>query len=412
MIPRKRIDIGWADLASGLLACVVPGALVGGARAAAKVESAWRTARGNLACLSVRSGFDALLSVLQLPAGSEVLVSAVTIRDMTRIIEAHGLIAVPVDVDHQTLAVSRAALERALSPRTRMVLVAHLFGSRMPMRDVVEFSNKNNILLIEDGAQAYTGDGWRGDISSDVCLFSFGSIKTATALGGAVMTFRDTVLRDRVRDAMSAWPLQGRVSYCARLLKYALLVLLGYRPCYTVFASAMALLRVDRERLLAASVRGFAGGEFLAKIRRRPSMPLLALLHRRIRQGVQPAVGRRAERARQLAALLGAESLSVVRPGATAAWHSHWVFPIVHPRADALIAYLQSHGFDATRGASSMAVVAATQSERRASKAEQLFARLCYLPAHEGMRARDIERLAAAVRAFEADDLAGNWRAA
>ena len=204
MIPRKRIEIGWADLASGLLACVVPGALVGGARAAAKVESAWRTARGNLACLSVRSGFDALLSVLQLPAGSEVLVSAVTIRDMTRIIEAHGLIAVPVDVDHQTLAVSRAALERALSPRTRMVLVAHLFGSRMPMRDVVEFSNKNNILLIEDGAQAYTGDGWRGDISSDVCLFSFGSIKTATALGGAVMTFRDTELPDRVRDAMSA----------------------------------------------------------------------------------------------------------------------------------------------------------------------------------------------------------------
>ena len=59
-----------------------------------------------------------------------------------------------------------------------------------------------------------------------------------------------------------------------------------------------------------------------------------------------------------------------------------------------------------------MAVVAATQSERRASKAEQLFARLCYLPAHEGMRARDIERLAAAVRAFETDALAGNWRAA
>ena len=397
MIPRKRIDIGWGDLASGLLACVMPG---DAARAAVKVESAWHTARGNLACLSVRSGFDALLSTLQLPAGSEVLVSAATIRDMTRIIEAHGLIAVPVDIDSQALAVSRAELERARSPRTRVLLVAHLFGSRMPMREVVEFSHKNQLLLIEDCAQAYTGDGWRGDISSDVCLFSFGPIKTATALGGAVMTFRETVLRDRVRAAMSAWPLQHRAAYFARLLKYALLALLGNRPCYTVFAHAMALLHVDRERVLAASVRGFSGGEFLMKIRRRSSLPLLVLMHRRIRQGVQPAVGRRAERARQLAGLLAAGPPSVERSGAAALWHSHWVFPLMHPRADALIAHLQTRGFDATRGASSMAVVAATHGARRAAKAEKMFAQLCYLPAHEGMSARDIERIAAAVREF------------
>ena len=408
MIPRKRIDIGWVDLAGGLLACVTPG---DAARAAAKVESAWRTARGNLACLSVRSGFDALLGVLQLPAGSEVLVSAVTIRDMTRIIEAHGLVAVPVDIDPRTLAVSRAELERALSPRSRMVLVAHLFGSRMPMREMVEFSNKNNLLLIEDCAQAYTGDGWRGDISSDVCLFSFGPIKTATALGGAVLTFRETALRDRVRAAMSAWPLQPRVSYCARLFKYAVLVLLGYRPCYTAFAHAMTLLRMDRERALAASVRGFAGGGFLMKIRRRPALPLLAMMHRRVRQGVQTSVGRRAERARQLAGLLAETSPTMERPGATALWHSHWVFPLMHPRADAFIAYLQSRGFDATRGASSMAVVS-THGESRARKAEQLFAQLCYLPAHEGMSEQDVERLVAAVQAFDAGAMAGNWRAA
>src|SRR6187402_1637862 len=221
MIPRKRIDIGWADLASGMMACVIPGDL---ARAAARVESAWHTARGNLACLSVRSGFDALLSALQLPAGSEVLVSAATIRDMTRIIEAHGLVAVPVDIEMQTLAISRVSLARAVSPRTRILLVAHLYGSRMPMRDAVDFCKKNKILLIEDCAQAYTGDGWRGDVASDVCMFSFGPIKTATALGGAVMTLRDGALRENVRACMAAWPIQHRAYYCARLLKYTLFV--------------------------------------------------------------------------------------------------------------------------------------------------------------------------------------------
>ena len=408
MIPRKRIDIGWADLASGLLACVTPGAPGKMARAVARVESAWHTARGNLACLSVRSGFDALLGVLQLPAGSEVLVSAVTIRDMTRIIEAHGLGAVPVDVDTQTLAVTRAALENALTPRTRAVLVAHLYGSRMPMQDVVQFCHKHNLLLIEDGAQAYTGDGWRGDIASDVCLFSFGPIKTATALGGAILTFRDTALRDRVRAAMSAWPVQSRAAYAARLLKYALFALLGYRPVYTLFVSALKLSGIDHDRVLASAMRGFGGGDFFAKIRRIPSIPLLKLMRRRIAQGARPPVARRGARARQLAALLPA----MQRPGALASWHSHWVFPVLHPRADALMTYLQGQGFDATRGASSMTVVTATRGDGRAGTAETVFAQQCYLPAHEDMNESDIERLAAAVREFEARPVPGDWRAA
>lgn len=418
MIPRKRIDIGWADLAGGALASLLPG---DASRAAARVEAAWHTARGNLACLSVRSGFDALLSALQLPAGSEVLVSAVTIRDITRVIEAHGLVAVPVDIEPRTLAVSREALAGAWSRRTRMVIVAHLFGSRMPMREIVEFCNKNNVLLIEDCAQAYTGDGWRGDLSSDVCLFSFGPIKTATALGGAVMTFRDSALRERVRAVMTAWPLQPRLSYQVRLLKYAAIVLLACRPCYTLFAGFMSLLGLDRERVLAGAVRGFAGGDFFAKIRRRPCVPLLALLNRRIGHGAQASVARRSTRARQLAVLLADILPPGARPGELAAWHSHWVFPLVHPRTDALIEHLQSRGFDATRGASSMAVVQPRcaddgevrggSADARASRAEHLFAQLCYVPAHEGMDAGDIENLAAAIRDFEVDAGAPDLRA-
>jgi perosamine synthetase len=408
MIPRKRIDIGWADLASGMAACFMPG---DAARSAARVESAWHTARGNLACLSVRSGFDALLGVLQLPAGSEVLVSAVTIPDMVRIIEAHGLVAVPVDIDTATLAVTRDSLSAALSPRTRMLLVAHLYGSRMPMREAVDFCGKHNILLIEDCAQSYTGDGWRGDVASDVCLFSFGPIKTATALGGGVMTFRDGALRDRLRAHMAAWPVQSRMPYLARIAKYMLFKLLGYRPCYSLFVRVLRLLDIDRERLLAGAMRGFAGGDLFARIRRRPALPLLRLLRRRIAQGAQPSVSRRSERARQLAAHLDCMPQSMARPGARAAWHSHWVFPVLHPRVNDLITHLQACGFDVTRGASSMAVVA-TRGEARAAKAEHAFTQQCYLPAHEGMSAHDIERLAAAVREFEAGVVATDWRAA
>ena len=71
------------------------GSLAAGGRQVAqeKLESFWSEGRNDaLACLSVRSGFDLLLQSFALPAGSEVLFSAVTIQDMPKIAEAHGLV--------------------------------------------------------------------------------------------------------------------------------------------------------------------------------------------------------------------------------------------------------------------------------------------------------------------------------
>src|SRR5258706_1533966 len=199
--------MGWADLARGA------GAVFSiGDRESAKerLERAWCLDRLNLACLSVRSGFDALLTALAFPAGSEIVLSAVNIRDMARIIEAHVLVAVPVDIDMRRLAVVASAVERALTPRTRAVLVAHLFGSRMPMDDIARLARERGLVLIEDCAQVFTGDGWRGHRDSDACLFSFGPIKTATALAGGIASFRDAGLRERGSGVQGGWPVNSR----------------------------------------------------------------------------------------------------------------------------------------------------------------------------------------------------------
>src|SRR5262245_21062104 len=84
MIPRNRPDIGWLDLFYGIGACFWPASR---AAAAQRADQAWSPNGNTVVTLSVRSGFDLLLEALDLPAGSEILVSAVTIRDMTRIIE-------------------------------------------------------------------------------------------------------------------------------------------------------------------------------------------------------------------------------------------------------------------------------------------------------------------------------------
>src|SRR5260221_7617989 len=101
MWARKRIDISWSDLAFGAMRCFVP---VRRECLARRVESLWSAADDTLATLSVRTGFDLLLAALELPPGSEIVVSAVTIRDMTRIIERHGLLPVAVELDTSTMA--------------------------------------------------------------------------------------------------------------------------------------------------------------------------------------------------------------------------------------------------------------------------------------------------------------------
>ena len=103
--------------------------------------SAWGDPDG-IVCLSVRSGFELLLETLQLEAGDEIAFSAITHPDMVRIAEARGLRVLPVDLDLTSLAPDSQALERALGPRTRLIVVAHLFGGSAALGHVAEIARR------------------------------------------------------------------------------------------------------------------------------------------------------------------------------------------------------------------------------------------------------------------------------
>lgn len=395
MIPRRCIDIGWADLAHGIACVFAPG---NRAAIAARLESRWEPGAHVVAMLSVRSALDALFAAGDFSPGDEVLMSAVNIRDMARVVEAHGLVPVPVDIDADTLAVEAQALAAAVTPRTRAVLIAHLYGSRMDLTPVVALARERGLLLIEDCAEAWTGDGWCGDARCDARLFSFGPIKTATALAGGIAAFRDATLAARVRAVQSSWRVQSRGAYLLRLVKYLGIRLMGTRPMFTLLAAGCRGLRVDLEKLLGESTRGFAGGDFFQGIRRQPSAPLLRLLARRIATYGGAPVRRRVAMAELAARLLPA----LRRPGVAARDHAHWVFPVCVYDPDALIAVLREHGFDATRGATSMGVINAPEGRPQPQRAQRMLREIVYLPVHEAMRPGDVERLAAALRAFAA----------
>ena len=376
MWPAKQLDIGWTDLAAavgyGLTRCRP-------SDEAAAVESTWDCDSG-LACLSVRSGFDLLLAALDLPAGSEVLMTAVTISDMVRIVEHHGLVPVPLDLELSTLAPRPEAIEAAITPRTRAIVVAHLFGVRVPLAPILEIARRHGLLVIEDLAQGFAGPKDHGDPESDVAMFSFGTIKTATALGGALLRIRDPVLRSQMQRIAADYPVQSRAAYLSRVLKYGLL---KGATTWTSYTGLVALLRAagcDHDRLAAKLVRGFPAAGLFKQLRQQPSAPLLALLARRLRRFDADRLRRRSERGHDLAARL-AGNFTV--PGDAAAVHSHWIFPVLAANPERLIERLAHAGFHATQGRSMCAVAAPSdRPELRPLNAERLLRDGVFLPVY------------------------------
>jgi dTDP-4-amino-4,6-dideoxygalactose transaminase len=395
MIVRKKLDIGWTDIAFGLGACMLPG----DAQAAQKrAEAAWSPVGDAIACLSVRTGFDLLLAALALPAGSEILVSAITIGDMVSIIERHGLVAVPIDLDMATLAIRAELISDQVNARTKAIVVAHLFGSRMAMEPISVAARRHGLLVIEDCAQAFAADGYRGSAHSDVSLFSFGLIKTATALGGALLRVSDAGLRTAMRARQREYPAQRRAAYVRKLLKCAALKLLSYRLPYGLFAASCSLLRTSHDAIVGQAARSFAGMNLFLAIRQRPTYALMALLRRRLVRFDAHSIAMRIAAARTAANSLP----GVQRPGDRALCHTHWVFPIRSSSPDELLRRLWQCGFDATRGASNLHVVLAPPGRPPAAEAARALEGVVYLPVHPDVPPRDLERLGRAVCAFEA----------
>lgn len=388
MIARKRLDIGWSDLAAGIHACIRQGS--------AKEED-FRNG-DSLHCLSVRSGFDLFLTALALPEGSEILVSAVTIPDMPRILREHGLIPVPVDLDFATASVNTTSLRAALTAKTKAILVAHLFGSRMAMDPVFEVATEHGLVVIEDCAQAFSGKEYTGDPRSDVRMFSFGPIKTATALGGAVLFVKDTALLKTMNGIQSRWPCQSRKTYLKKLITFCFFKAMLAPFFYTLLIGLLRLLGWDHDALVTGSARSFQGDGFFVRIRHRPCLALQRLVSRRIRT-YDPS--RLVERAG-----VGHDFMKAIPSrlafGGMASDHTFWIFPIVCSDPEQWRRKLLNAGFDAARGSTSMGVVEPPPDRigETISVSREAMARILYLPVYPVMSLRSRLRLAGLVSAL------------
>jgi perosamine synthetase len=396
---RHRLDIRLRDFAYALLAFA---SSRDADRVGMRLAADWSPAGQGLACRSVRSGFHLLLDALDLPAGREVLVSAITHPDMVRILEAHGLVAVPVDLEIATLAPRLDLAERLVTPRTQAVLIAHLFGGRVDLEAWAAFARRHHLLLWEDCAQAFAGPGDTGAPGADISMYSFGALKTCTALGGALLKVKDPSLRVRMRTIHQGWPLQARRAYMAGVFKFFAFSLVTRPVAYGLLAWLCRATGRDFDRLVNSSVRAFRPGELLPQLEVRPSAPLLATLAFRLRTFDDVRLRWRTASGDWLAANLPAH---VEVPGGQTQNSTHWLFPVITSETDQLISECRRAGFDAARGASSVIAVAAPAGRPQPVNARRMMACLVFIPAYPELPEGSLARLVEAAGATAAVSL-------
>jgi len=350
-----------------------------------------------LITLSVRSALDLYLRAKALPYGSEVIVSAITHPDMVEILRSHGLKPVPVDLEFDSAAPSARAIRTAASAATRAVLIAHLFGALAPMDKIGAICRERGWLLIEDCAQAF-GLGYEGHGYSELTLFSFGPLKTATALGGALAIVRDPDTLATMAAIQTKYPRQPRTVFLKRLALYAFLWIVSHPGLYGSVYQVLRLLGRDPSKVMRGLTKSFSGDFDIERFRRRLADPQITFLKRRAACISADRIGRRAEMGERLSEALTEALHCVRRFGASGINRTHWIFPITVADPEAVIRQLESEGIHAMRGLSNLAVVNGTRDSDALAVARSALAGSLLVPLPAWCDDEHIHRIARAVR--------------
>jgi dTDP-4-amino-4,6-dideoxygalactose transaminase len=151
---------------------------------------------------SATAGLHLALEAIGVQAGDEVITTPHTFTATAEVVRYLGADPVFVDIDANTFCIDPAALESAITPRTKAIVPVHYGGLACDMTPILGLATKHKIHVIEDAAHALptTHKGKLvGTLESDAAVFSFYATKTlATGEGGMVVT-RDSKLADRCR---------------------------------------------------------------------------------------------------------------------------------------------------------------------------------------------------------------------
>jgi dTDP-4-amino-4,6-dideoxygalactose transaminase len=144
-------------------------------------------------CVAVNSGTSALhmaLIAADIKAGDEVIVPSFTFAATANSVALTGATPIFVDIDPRTFNIDPAAIEVAITPKTKAIQPVHLYGQPAQMDKILEIANKHNLLILEDAAQAHlaTFNGQYVGSFGIAGTFSFYPTKNMTSGEGGMIS--------------------------------------------------------------------------------------------------------------------------------------------------------------------------------------------------------------------------------
>ncbi|HME34484.1 MAG TPA: DegT/DnrJ/EryC1/StrS family aminotransferase [Candidatus Sulfotelmatobacter sp.] len=224
--------------------------------------AAYKQAPYAAAVSSCSAGLHLVLDALGIGLGDEVIAPTLTFCSTIHAILHTGAAPVLVDSDRGSMNIDPALVERAITPRTKAVMVVHMCGRSCEMEAILEIAGRRNLKVVEDCAHAIetTYRSRAAGLLGDAGCFSFYPTKSITTGDGGMVISRHRELIERVKllsyngVATSAW-----TRFAGDVAGYEVLAA-GYKYNMTDIEAALGLPQlplleerwVQRERLWRA----------------------------------------------------------------------------------------------------------------------------------------------------------------
>ncbi len=208
-------------------------------------------ARDAVALNSATAALHLALDAVGVTEGDEVIVPTMTFAATAEVVQYFKARPVLIDSEEDTLNMSPAAFERAITPRTKAVIPVHLAGHACDMDAILEIARQHRIRVIEDAAHSFPAQYRGRDIGtlSDITCFSFYATKTITTGEGGMLVSDDPDVIDRTRVmglhgiSRDAWK-----RYTAEGSWFYEILYPGYKYNMTDLAAAIGLEQLKKAR--------------------------------------------------------------------------------------------------------------------------------------------------------------------
>ncbi len=217
-ITEAEIEAVAETLRSGWLA---PGPRVKAFEAAFQ---AYTGAKHAIALDSATAGMHLALVTMDIGPGDEVITTPTTFAATVNVIIHTGATPVLADIDVEDYCIDPAAIERAITPRTRAIMPVHHGGSACRMDAILTLARKHGVRVIDDAAHAIGTEiaGRQVGAQGDAAVFSFYPTKNVTTGRGGMLVTNNDAVADRCRllalhgmsnDAWDRYTERGSWSY-------------------------------------------------------------------------------------------------------------------------------------------------------------------------------------------------------